>query len=108
MRRVLWPLTYFASAVAVGALAASAWAGGEGTVVTLDGLKSKAPADWQREKSSNRFRVYQFRVPKAEGDKADAQLVVFHFGAGSGGSPADNVKRWKEMFEPPDGKTIDE
>jgi hypothetical protein len=108
MRRFLGPLACLASAVCVGALAGPTRAGEEGAVVNLDGLKSKAPAGWQREKSSNRFRVYQFRVPKADGDKADAQLVVFHFGEGAGGTAADNVKRWKGMFEPPDGKTIDE
>jgi hypothetical protein len=81
---------------------------GQGTLVTLDGLKSRTPANWQPEKTSNKFRAYQFRVPRAEGDKADAQLVIFYFGQGSGGSAADNVKRWKGMFEPPTGKTIDD
>jgi hypothetical protein len=69
--------------------------GGEkkGSEVTLD------------EEPSNKFRAYQFSVP---GDGGKAELVIFFFGAGSGGSAADNIKRWKGFFQPPEGKTIDE
>jgi hypothetical protein len=81
---------------------------GKGTEVKIDGLKSRTPADWVAEKSSNRFRAFQFKVPHAEGDKNDAQVVVFFFGEGSGGSAEDNVKRWKGMFEAPEGKTIED
>ena len=81
------------------------YAGGE--TIELGGLKSKAPAEWKFQKPSNKLRLYQFVVPKVEGDKDDAELVVFSFGAG-GGSNEDNVKRWKGQFIAPQGKTIDE
>jgi hypothetical protein len=81
---------------------------GKGTVVELDGLKSRAPANWKAEEPSNRMRAYQFRIPAAKGDKDDGELVIFHFGAGGGGSAEDNVKRWKGMFLPPEGKKIDD
>jgi hypothetical protein len=81
---------------------------GKPTEVTLDGLKSLTPATWVPEKTSNRFRAFQFKVPRTDSDKADAQVVVFFFGEGSGGTAEENVKRWKAMFEAPEGKTLDE
>src|SRR5262245_59106621 len=55
---------------------------GKGEEITLDGLKSRAPSAWKMEKPGNKFRAYQFRVPKADGDKEDAELVIFYFGGG--------------------------
>jgi hypothetical protein len=80
---------------------------GEKTV-TLDSLKSDVPASWKMQEPSNKFRAYQFLVPKTGADKEDAELVIFYFGAGSGGSVNDNIKRWKGMFLPPEGKSIDD
>ena len=76
--------------------------------VTLDALKSKTPASWKAEQPSNKFRAYQFTIPKAKGDDDNAELVIFFFGAGGGGGVADNLKRWKGMFDAPEGKSIDE
>jgi hypothetical protein len=83
-----------------------AHAGGEN--VELGNLKSKVPAGWNLQKPSNKLRLYQISVPKVEGDKDNAELVVFFFGEGGGGGPEDNIKRWKTQFIPPEGKTIDE
>ncbi|MCS7017005.1 MAG: hypothetical protein NZM42_12910 [Gemmatales bacterium] len=78
-----------------------------GTVVDLDGLKSRAPADWKDIPTTQQFRYKVFRVP---GDKPelDAELVIFYFGEGGGGGVEENIKRWKNMFQPPEGKSIDE
>ncbi|MEI7687261.1 MAG: hypothetical protein WCL32_19760 [Planctomycetota bacterium] len=76
--------------------------------VTLDNLKSTTPASWKSEKPSNKFRAYQFTVPKAKGDDADAEIVIFFFGPGGGGGTAENLKRWKGMFDAPEGKSIDD
>lgn len=78
-----------------------------GTVVELDGLKSTAPADWVKERPTSNLRVAQFKIPKVEGDPRDAELIIFYF-QGQGGSVADNLKRWKGMFLPPEGKSIDD
>jgi hypothetical protein len=83
-------------------------AGEKGKAVELDGLNSVAPAKWKVEPGSNKLRLYQITVPKAAGDTEDAEIAVFYFGAGSGGSVADNVKRWKGMFDAPKGKEIDD
>src|SRR5206468_3448230 len=37
---------------------------GKGTVVTLDGYSSRAPASWKQEKPSNEMRVTQFVLPR--------------------------------------------
>jgi hypothetical protein len=86
-----------------------AWAAeGKGTVVDLGGLKSTAPAAWKEEEPTSKMRSHQFKVPAATGAKADAELIIFFFGAGGGGSTKDNITRWKGMFIPPEGKSIDD
>ena len=82
------------------------YAGGE--TIELGSLKSTTPANWKRQPPSNKLRMAQFVVPKADGDKEDAELVVFFFGKGGGGSNDDNIKRWKSQFFPPYGKSMDE
>jgi hypothetical protein len=77
----------------------------QGTLVTIDKLKSKTPADWKPEKPANRLRSYQFRLPRAREDKEDAQLAIL---PELTGNPEQNVQRWKDMFVAPDGKTLDE
>ena len=74
-------------------------------VVTIDKLQAKAPAEWKAEKPANRLRTYQFRLPRAKDDKEDAELAIL---PNVSGTPESNIARWKEMFLPPDGKTIDE
>lgn len=77
----------------------------EPTVVKLGDLRSTTPGSWKKETPEGSFRAYQFRLPRAEGDDADAQLVVFR---NIGGSAKQNVERWKEQFTPPKGKTIED
>ncbi len=77
----------------------------KGVVVDLDGLKSAAPGDWKEETPSNRMRFMQFRLPKKDGDKDDAELIVFK---GLGGGSKANIERWKGQFVPPKDKKIDD
>jgi hypothetical protein len=81
---------------------------GKGTVVDLGGLKSTTPAEWKKEKPASSLRLLQFSVPHADGDMSDAELVVFYFGKGGGGGMEENIKRWKQKFVAPKGKTIDD
>jgi hypothetical protein len=80
----------------------------KGTIVEIDDLKSVAPADWKSEEVTTKFRTHHFRIPHVADDKSDAELTIFFFGTGSGGSADANVKRWKGMFLPPEGKKIDD
>jgi hypothetical protein len=77
-------------------------------VVTIGELKSQTPTDWVEEKPANKFRVAQFRLEPVNDDKDAAEVVIFFFGEGGGGTVADNIKRWKDMFIPPEGKKIDD
>jgi hypothetical protein len=81
---------------------------GKGTQVKLGGLESRTPRDWYEEKPTNRMGVYQFRLSPIEDDKDNAEVVIFYFGEGQGGSVEQNIKRWKDSFVPPEGKKIDD
>jgi hypothetical protein len=76
-----------------------------GTAVDLGGLKATAPAAWKESAPTSPMRTKQFTVP---GKGGDAELVVFYFGEQQGGSVEDNLARWKQQFQPPAGKTIDQ
>lgn len=71
--------------------------------VEIAGMKSKAPAGWKEEQPSSNFRLTQFKLPKAEGDKDDAELAVFYFKGGSG-TVDQNLKRQLAKFKPAEGK----
>lgn len=89
----------------VVAVAASLAVAG-GTVVKLDDLSSAAPSSWKSKPSPSKFRLNTFVLPKAEGDERDTEVQVIFFGKDSGGALTDNIKRWKTMFEAPEGKTL--
>lgn len=74
----------------------------KGTTVEWAGLKSTTPADWKREEPASRLRQDQFKLPKAEGDKDDAEVAVF-YSPGGGGVDA-NLKRQIAAFQPAEGK----
>src|SRR5262249_44501260 len=55
---------------------------------------------------ASQFRLAQFRVPAAPG-ASEGEVVVFHFGAGQGGSAAANIARWRSQFVGADGKPVE-
>ena len=76
----------------------------KGTTVELAGMKSTTPADWKDEPLPPKsMRMQQFKLPKAEGDAADADLALFFF-RGNAGSVQDNLARQEKKFEIPAGK----
>ena len=68
-------------------------------------LHFKAPDDWTTEKTSSSMRVAQYKLPKAEGDKEDASLVLYYFGATQGGTAQANIDRWISQMQQPDGSS---
>ncbi len=66
-------------------------------------LRYTVPAGWQEEKPNSNMRVAQYKLPRAEGDSADAELVVYYFGQGQGGSTQANIDRWLNQMQQPDG-----
>ena len=93
-------MSRFAAALAGLALALGAARAAD---TELDGLKSTPPAGWKAEEPATKERVFQFLIPKVEGDKHDAQLFVFFFGPGGGGGIQANIERWKGMIAPAEG-----
>jgi len=74
-------------------------------VQTNGELRYKTPAGWQEEKPNSNMRVAQYKLPKAEGDSADAELVVYYFGQGQGGSKQANIDRWLSQMQQADGSS---
>jgi hypothetical protein len=61
------------------------------------------PDSWVAVKTTSSMRVAQFTIPRAPGDSADAELVLYYFG-GSGGSVEANIDRWIGQMQQPDGR----
>jgi hypothetical protein len=72
--------------------------------IKADELALKVPAAWREGKVTNNFRKAQLTVPKVEGDKEDAELIVYYF-EGAGGGVDANIQRWAGTFQPK-GRTI--
>ena len=73
------------------------------SIASLATLTFAAPAGWKTVPTSSSMRVAQFTLPRAAGDAADAELVVYYFG-GSGGTVEANIERWLGQMQQPDGK----
>ena len=70
--------------------------------VTLLDMESQVPATWVVQEPSSGMRLAQFAVPGVDGGEA-AELVVYYFGPGQGGTLDANVERWASQFSGPDG-----
>ncbi len=66
-------------------------------------LRFTAPAEWITEQPSSKMRAAQYKLPKADGDKEDASLVIYYFGPSQGGSVSANIERWISQMKQPDG-----
>ncbi len=69
-------------------------------------LRYEAPTKWVRVPAPSDMRAAQYKVPKAGSDVEDAELVMFFFGPGQGGTPEANLERWYGQFSRPDGKPV--
>lgn len=65
-------------------------------------VKLQAPAVWQSTTPTSTMRKAQLTLPRAAGDAEDAELIVFYFGPGQGGSVEANLARWYGQFAQPD------
>jgi hypothetical protein len=60
------------------------------------------PADWTAKPSTSSMRAAIFELPPKDG--GTAELVVTYFGPSGAGSVQDNLDRWIDQFQQPDGK----
>src|SRR5882724_712789 len=67
-------------------------------------LKYKVPDGWVVEHPASSMRAAQYKLPKADGDTEDANLVLYYFGQGQGGSTEANIDRWINQMQQPDGR----
>jgi hypothetical protein len=90
---------------------------GKNSVATVPGnktapatgeLRYEVPEGWQAEKPNSNMRVAQYKLPRADGDSADAELVLYYFGQGQGGSAQANIDRWLNQMQQPDGSSSKE
>ena len=69
------------------------------------GLRYTIPDTWQRVPAASSMRAAQYRIEGPTPDAADdAQVVLFFFGEGQGGTTEANLDRWYAQFTQPDGK----
>ena len=85
----------------------SSVAGASGNVVekSFGPIKAKVPAEWSEQTPSSSMRKAQYALPKVAGDGEDAELAVFYFGPGQGGSVEANIERWIGQISQPDGSS---
>ena len=79
--------------------------GGQSSAAQPGNLQFKPPAGWNAEQPSGSMRYAQYKLPRAEGDAADAALVVYYFGQGQGGPVEANLDRWIGQMQQPDGSS---
>ncbi|MCB9853733.1 MAG: hypothetical protein H6819_11600 [Phycisphaerales bacterium] len=64
------------------------------------------PKAWIAEAPSMSMRKAQFRLPHADGDSNDGDMVVYFFGKNQGGDVASNIDRWVGQFTTMEGDPI--
>jgi len=62
------------------------------------GVSWKSPAGWKLD-AERPMRVATYKIAPVAGDADEAELAIFFFGAGQGGSVEDNLARWAGQFE---------
>ena len=73
--------------------------------ITLLGYRSAVPAAWVSRPASSSMRLAEFVIPAADSSPG-AEVVVYFFGKGQGGTVAANLVRWKAQFSMPDGSAV--
>ena len=68
-------------------------------------LHYKVPDGWVTGQPSSKMRVAQFKLPKADGDNEDGELVLYYFGANQGGTAQANIDRWISQLQQADGSS---
>ena len=104
MRRLTHAL---AASVAALVLLVPARVGAQASVVTLLGYQTKVPVGWTPRTPSSTMRLAEYVVPSKDGG-VGAEVIVYFFGKGQGGTVESNLTRWKGQFSTPDGSPVPE
>lgn len=85
-------------------LLAAACGRGDGTPVTLLDYEALVPTSFVARPPTSSMRLAEFSVARTDG--TSAEVIVFFFGAGQGGSVEANVARWSSQFTGADGGPV--
>jgi hypothetical protein len=77
------------------------------TVALLD-YKAAVPVGWTSREPSSSMRLAEFVAGAAAPGAPGAEVVVYFFGPGQGGTVEANLARWKGQFSNPDGGSVSE
>ena len=72
---------------------------------TSGDLHYRVPDGWVAGQPSSKMRVAQFKLPKADSDSEDGELVLYYFGANQGGTAEANIDRWISQIQQTDGSS---
>jgi len=76
-----------------------------GNRITLLDWTVPVAEGWVQRPATSTMRLAEFQVPGRPAD-GNAEVVVYYFGQGGGGSIDDNIERWVSQFSMPDGKAV--
>ncbi len=77
-------------------------AGAQPTRTTFLEYQATLPSTWTSKTPSSSMRLAEYSAP------GGAEVVVYFFGKGQGGSPDANLARWKSQFSNPTGGAVQE
>ena len=66
------------------------------------GLETEAPQSWLSREPASSMRLLQFDVEQ----EGVAEVIVYYFGMGQGGSAEANIQRWSAQFRDEQGKPV--
>ncbi len=77
----------------------------QAATATLLDYRTTVPANWTPRPAASTMRLAEY-VIRARGTTDSAEVIVYFFGKGQGGSVESNIARWKDQFSTPDGSPV--
>jgi hypothetical protein len=105
LRRAIAPLALIVALPFADASRASGALAAQAPAVTLLGYHTTIPAGWTPRAPSSSMRLAEYVTPGPD-SLSRAEVVVYFFGVGQGGTVESNVARWKAQFSNPDGSPV--
>lgn len=88
------------------AIGVPALTGAQDQVLTALDYRTTVPPGWQARSPSSSMRLAEYVIAGEAG--AGAEVVLYFFGVGQGGSVDANIARWRQQFSNPDGGAVSE
>lgn len=88
----------------IALVACAACEAGGGQTVSLLEYQASVPATWQSHPATSSMRLAEYIVPRTDGTRAE--VIVYYFGQGQGGSADANIVRWTSQFTSADGGPV--